>query len=528
MRIKSYTLTARLLIYVALVTLLSSQAALSNNSVTQEKPLRPKDKIYRDGKKALRSGDYDRAARLYEELIGAGVKEIQAHLGAAFAHLKSGNYQRAYEHANEALKMDSSNARAYAIEGVALLRSGYVHSAMESLGHAFQLDPKEPLVFGAVAEIDYYEGRTRDSRARAFRAHNLDPDEPDYLLVIARASARLELFAEAAEAYERFLAIAPKTDADRRDRVRGLISFYRRLDGVKTHEISGAEQVELPFHLGEDRRPYMKILVNGREATFVIDTGSGFTVISKAAARRLGISEIARGGTSQGFGGSGHFPIIYGLLKTLQLGEAKMTAVPCFIRPFHDGTMKPDQERADGMIGLSVLANFLTELDYKDSVLRLYRNTTGPATPADSAAVTIIPFRTTQNGLISVETELDGNHRINAILDSAAGSVVVSASTVERFNLYDKIIKNHTVQVIGAAGIADKVETLLVKNWGVADLEQKNLRALVLNFDAINQTSGFEQGGIIGGDFLRNFRVTIDFARAELRLQPHTDAILKK
>ena len=52
--------------------------------------------------------------------------------------------------------------------------------------------------------------------------------------------------------------------------------------------------------------------------------------------------------------------------------------------------------------------------------------------------------------------------------------------------------------------------------------EIKNMRALVLDFNAINETSGFEQGGIIGGDFLKNYCVTIDFARAELRFKPHT------
>ncbi|HWP42551.1 MAG TPA: aspartyl protease family protein, partial [Blastocatellia bacterium] len=244
------------------------------------------------------------------------------------------------------------------------------------------------------------------------------------------------------------------------------------------------------------------------------------TVISTRAARRLGVSEIARGGTSQGFGGSGHFPIVYGLLKSIQLGDLKVQAIPCFIRPFH--TVKGSSEpEADGFIGLSILSNFLTELDYKDSLLRLDRNF-DRAPEAASPDVTVIPFRTTQNGLISIETEIEDNHRINAILDSASGSVVLSTAAVERFKLRDKIIKNQTARVIGAAGIAPNVPMLIVRNWGVADLEQKNMRALVLDFGAINETSGFEQGGIIGGDFLKNYRVTIDFARTEVRFQPHT------
>jgi hypothetical protein len=53
-------------------------------------------------------------------------------------------------------------------------------------------------------------------------------------------------------------------------------------------------------------------------------------------------------------------------------------------------------------------------------------------------------------------------------------------------------------------------------------VQQNNLRALVLDFGAINETSGFEQSGILGGDFLRNFKLTIDFNRSLLALQLHT------
>ena len=50
--------------------------------------------------------------------------------------------------------------------------------------------------------------------------------------------------------------------------------------------------------------------------------------------------------------------------------------------------------------------------------------------------------------------------------------------------------------------IADNVALLRIGQCRVANLLRNNLRALVLDFGAINETSGFEQGGILGGDFL--------------------------
>ncbi|MEW6207927.1 MAG: aspartyl protease family protein [Acidobacteriota bacterium] len=481
----------------------------------------------KEGRKAIRAGEYNKAISIYKELLEKSDEAVQAHLGLSFSYLKAQNYQLCYDHANLALRMNPSSARARALAGMALLRSGYVSNAVAELIEAIKLDPKESLAYGAAAEIDYYEGRARESRAKAFQAYALDSQEPDFLITIARASSRLEMFAEAADAYERFLLIAPKTDVERRDRIRGLIAFYRQLSGIEVHQLSGPDFSQIPFQLGSDRRPYIKLKINGRDATFVIDTGSGFTVVSKDAAKRFGVSEIARGGTSQGVGGTGKFPIVYGLIRALQIGDFRIKSVPCFVRPFHGHNERPSDERSDGFIGLSILSHFLAEIDYKDNFIRLFRDKDKPLAEVAPTA-TVIPFRTTQNGLISVETEIEGIHRINAILDSGASSTVISSAAVDRLQMRDSIIKGQTVRVIGAGGISDNVELLFIKSCRVADLQQSNLRALVLDFDAINETSGFEQSGILGGDFLRNLRITIDFARAQVALTPHSPAVEKK
>ncbi|HLG12921.1 MAG TPA: aspartyl protease family protein [Blastocatellia bacterium] len=484
------------------------------------------EKVYREGRKLIRAGKFKEAIKLYEDLLSLNPEDVEARIGASFAYAKASDYQKGLDHANEAARLDPNRARAHALAGLSLLRSGFVSAATQQLILAFKLDAKEPLAYGAAAEIDYYEGRSRESREKAIYAFSLDPDEPDYLVTIARASSRIELFADAADAYEEFLRIAPRTDTERRERIQGLIQFYRQLAGQQVHQIAGGPTTQVPFRLGTDRRPYVRLRINGRDATFVIDTGSGFTVISKEAARRFGVSEIARGGKSQGIGGDGKFPIVYGLIRWLQLGDIRVKSIPCFIRPFHGNADRPADERAEGFIGLSILAHFLTELDYKDNVMRLDRSADRTIESTDPST-TVIPFRTTQNGLISIETEVDDIHHINTILDSGASTTVLSTAAIDRLKMRDNIIKGQSVRVVGAAGVNENVELIFIRNYRVADLHQKNLRALVLDFAAINQTSGFEQSGILGGDFLRHFRLTIDFNRARLGLQPQTSAVIK-
>ena len=300
------------------------------------------ERSYGAGQRAIRDGDYQKAVKVFVDLLAADPSDIRAHIGAAHAYYKLQDFKLSFDQATAALKLDDHNARAHALSGIALLRSGYLDHAVAELMQALRLDPKDPMAWGGLAEIDYYSNRTRESRQKSLYAMQLDSREPDYLVTFARAASRLELFNEAADAYDRFLRVAPRTETEKRDRIRGLIQFYRQLAGIHLHQHTGPRLATIAFRVGVDRRPYIDVRVNGRPATFVIDTGSGFTVISDEAADRLGVGAMARGGTSQGVGGNGKFPIVYGLISSIQLGDEKIGAVPCFIRRFHGSPTRAD------------------------------------------------------------------------------------------------------------------------------------------------------------------------------------------
>ena len=59
------------------------------------------------------------------------------------------------------------------------------------------------------------------------------------------------------------------------------------------------------------------------------------------------------------------------------------------------------------------------------------------------------------------------------------------------------------------------------------DLIRENLRMPILNLARINEQAGFEQQGILGGDFLYHCRILIDFQRLQLTLTPNS-SLLKK
>jgi len=207
----------------------------------------------------------------------------------------------------------------------------------------------------------------------------------------------------------------------------------------------------------------------------------------------------------------------------MQLGDIKVSLVPTYIRKVHSHSNTKPEDIVDGYLGLSLLGNFLMTMDYKASQLQLIlpeeedakELTSNP--PANS---TVVPFRTTESGLISVEGKINDEVMLNFIFDSGATSSVISHNVVDTQKWEDKILKD-TVKVIGAAGFTENVQLMLGKVQ-IMDLMRENLRMPILNLSRINEQAGFEQQGILGGDFLYHCRIQIDFRRLQLTLTPNT------
>jgi predicted aspartyl protease/Tfp pilus assembly protein PilF len=488
-------------------------------------------KALKRAEKEMRGGNFEQAEAIYQELVTKNPDDKVARLGLSFSLLKQNKLVPSFEQAAQVIASDALNGRAFGLMGTALLRSGEFRNSLQSLLTALKLDNKDHLALAGLAELEYFEHRTRNAYDALNRAIQLDPREPDYYVSLARVCSRLEFYSEAADAYQNFLTVAPKTDEERRSRIRGLIDFYRYLGTTKLHRQSGPEVVTIPFEM-YGNRPFIKVKINNKQTLrFVIDTGASLSVISDKAAETLGIKPIARGGHARAVGGSGTFAITYGLLDSVLIGDAKIDLVPVYIRTVHSPSEAREEERADGYIGLSVLSNFAVTIDYQDKKIILDRtelkveNAVAPLTPESEDKINI-PLRSTSGGLASAEGLLAGHEKpFNFIIDTGASTTVISKSAVKRFSLENLKLKNMIFQVVGAAGIEKDVEAIGLATLTVNNLRQRNARALILNLDPVNETSGFEQHGILGGDFLRHFLVQMDMRQFKFHLTPQSGGI---
>ena len=491
-------------------------------------------KTYNKGYRAIRKGDYEEAEKIFRDLVGKDAHDNDARLGLSFALYKLRDLQGAYDNAARVLMLDPLSARAHALLGTAILGAGEFRLSIEEFRTALTLDPNEALAVAGLAMVDFYENRLPLAIPALRKAVAMDPDEPDYLFALGQAAARSEKYKEAADSYERFLVIAPKTDFDRRARIIGLIDFLRYLGRQGSLYVpSGEHRSSVPFE-ATDNRPILQIRVNGQKEplSFVLDTGSGMSVISEQTAKRLGIKAVARGGLARAVGGGGKFEIVYGFLDSIEIGNSKISHVPVYIRKFFDSQLP-----VDGYLGLSVVSKFLTSIDYGTRRMSLVRQAQTdeveswttirrpenlqmliPVAPNDGAVE--VPLRTTSSGFLSGEVGLDGfNKNVNFIIDTAASITVISEKLSQEEQLLD-LLQPSKMRVFGAAGVTEDVKLLQLPRLSLGLSRLEKINAAVLDMEPVNETAGFTQSGILGGNFLRHFRIYFDFARGAMRLEP--------
>jgi predicted aspartyl protease/Flp pilus assembly protein TadD len=490
-------------------------------------------KAYNKGYRAIRKGEFTQAEKIFRDLLGKDAQDIEARLGLSFALLKQRQLQGAYDNAARVIMQDPLSARAHSLLGSAILAAGEFRLSVEEFKTALALNENEALAVHGLAMVDFYENRLALAIPMLRKAVSMDTDEPDFVFHLGQACARSEKYREAADSYERFLMIAPKTDIDRRARIQGLIEFLRYLGRQGSLYVPSGDRASVSFE-ATDNRPILQVRVNGQRDSlrFVLDTGSGMSVISDQTAKRLGIRPVAKGGLARAVGGGGKFEIIYGFMNSIEIGTVKVENVPVYIRKFFDSHIP-----VDGYLGLSVVQKFLASVDYgtrKMSLVRQHQTdfvdtwtvirrpegfqALAPVSPNDGTIE--VPLRTTSSGFLSGEVSLEGFEKnVNFIIDTAASITVVSEKLSQEEQLLD-LLQPSKMRVFGAAGVTEDVKLLQLPRLSLGLSKLEKINAAVLDLEPVNETAGFTQSGILGGNFLRHFRIYFDFARGAMRLEP--------
>ncbi len=507
--------------FVLLLVLLSpplSFLTYAQEPAEVQKPLadaRATRKLISDAERALRRGNVEEGERLLKLAIETAGEDPFPRLRLAQLYVKGRNLTDAYDIAFPIAKQDPKNAYAFAVVGATMLGVGRFQDARALFFNALTLDRKLAYAWHGFGMLEFYENRVDQSLNNLREAVFLAPNEPDYVFSLAQVSARSERYKAAAEAYHRFLDLSRDTDDERRARIKGLINFLNFLgDRQSLYDIAGSDKTTVQIRVSGNR-PLISLRINNRPdpLSFVLDTGSGISVISEQTAKRLKITPITRGGFAKGIGGNGRFEIVYGFLREVKIGDVIIRNVPVYIRQFHS-----EGQTVDGYIGLSLISKFITTLDYGAETFSLSRSPMA-ATEFDESIA--LPLRLTSSGFLSGEVQLAGvDAPLNFIVDTGA-SVSVISDEVASLDAVSPHATEQRMRVIGSAGVTEGVKSFQLPSLSFGAHKQKDITAIALDLNIINEASGFQQAGILGGNFLKNFRMTFDFRNSRVTFFPN-------
>ena len=509
------TIQIRVSVIIAVVAAGLFAFAIPARSMTSDTPgptqTRDPRKLLREADRLIDRGKFADA----EKLLANSVDDSRVKLRLAFVHIKQHRLDNAIELAFAVAKAEPSNANALAVLGTAVLGVGRFEESRLLLLRSLNLNKRLALAWASLGLLEFYENRihlaVENLREAVYRA----PNEADHYFALAQVSARADQYKEAADSYTRFLELSRDTDDERRARIKGLINFLRFLGNKQVlYDVAGNESASVPIDLTANR-PIIKVRVNNRpeDLKFVLDTGSGITVLSEATARQLGIDPITRGGMARGIGGDGKFEIVYGFLREIDIGGVEIRNVPVYIRRFHD-----DAQKMDGYLGLSLISKFLTTIDYGS--LKFSLNRDSQAKRSWEGRSVALPLRLTSSGFLSGEVGVEGiRSPLNFIVDTGA-SVSVISKDLASLESISPFVNEEKLRVIGSAGITDDVSSFQLPEVTFGSHSRKDITAIALDLGLINETSGFQQAGILGGNFLRNYRITFDFKNSVVAFEP--------
>ena len=127
-----------------------------------------------------------------------------------------------------------------------------------------------------------------------------------------------------------------------------------------------------------------------------------------------------------------------------------------------------------------------------------------------------IEFRLSRSEpVILVAATVDGHGPFRFILDTGASTTILSPFVARQAGVTAKA-RARAASAYGSQPVGlGRVRTL-----SVGDAEARNLRVAILSLAYLNRTTRLRIGGILGYNFLRRFRITIDYPSRRLFLAP--------
>ena len=453
---------------------------------------------------------YNEALQAFDKAIQSDDPELvaKARKGKVRTALRVAEFAIAREEAERLRENNPKDPEGLSLYGDSLWAAGLFDEADRAYRDALAISPNLSRARFGLARSLATRSRLDEALNEALVASAASPRDGDIHAGIGDIYERLHRYDEAANSYTNFINLLPNKDrSDKAIWSRTQVRFLEAFQGKTPVDIDAEDAATLhtvPFRL-VDEKIVVKARVNGsKPMDFVLDTGSEETVVSRETAQRQGVRPITYT-LSAGVGEVGLRGLQLARLDSLEIGDLQIRNLPVLIKnPALRGIPKREGESFSPLsIGLSM------KIDYQNRLLTIGRDL-----PRRDADITL-PMRV--HRLAMVRGVVNSSHPTYFVVDT--GGEVISLSTDTVGTLEKSNYRRIPLRVYGTSGWDRDAFLLPGMNLDFDSINYRNIPLVVLNLRAPSVLLGFQLGGIVGHKFLSQYRVSMDIARSELRLE---------
>jgi len=431
---------------------------------------------------------------------------LAARKGTVLAALRVGEFTVA-RRAASILSTHEADAEALTLSGDALWAAGFFDEADQDYARALVVDPRSGRARYGIARSLSSRSRLTEALGEVERGLESSPGDSDLYAVRGTVLERLNRFEDAARAYDESANLLPTREPAAitiaRNRATLLRSFARRPPLDVSDEDANSTHT-LPFKLVNNKIVVLGRL-NGMQVEWVLDTGAERTGISPETASAAAIRTVTSTLTA-GVGQPGVRRIRLGRADTVELGSLKVHNVPVAIRAPTIGGAARWQGQSLSPIALG----FSVSVDYARKRVVLAR-----ALPESAAAGITLPMRIQPLPLI--RGTLNSMHPAYFVVDTGGEVISIGADTADLLGM--ESARHIRLRVLGMSGPDEDAFLLPGVDLDFQGVSLRRVGLAVLNLRAPSVLLGYQVGGIVGHNFLSRYRVSIDVARSEVRLE---------
>lgn len=276
------------------------------------------------------------------------------------------------------------------------------------------------------------------------------------------------------------------------------------------------ESERVPFRLAGGRNPLILVPthVNGKGPyDFILDTGASHSLLSQKLADLL---ELRPESEKQAMGAGGPVTLGLGRVGSIAVGSARQHDVSVGITSELERVANALQCRIDGDLGFDFLKDFSLTIVYTASTLQFTcaseSNNSGPL-----ANATPFTLAKPHKPLVLVPVTVNNQGPFQFALDTGASRTMLSAELAQKLAL-------ETIDDDTGTGVGGHLKVLAsnVSSLAIGDSIVHGHTVGIGEFLAmLSAAAGTHLDGIVGYNFLNQFRVTIDYPRRTLTLAPN-------